>query len=86
MPVFELMLAFEPMIWTYCECVGTLVGPRMYYCAHRIETRVVRSRGDSARFFEKSGRSTPSLLRPNLWVGEYSAKGAEESLAKAYRN
>ena len=31
-------------------------------CAHRIEARVARSRGDSARFFQKSGRSTPSLL------------------------
>ena len=49
MPAFELMPAVEPM-------TGNLI------CAHRIEARVARSRGDSARFFQKSGRSTRSLL------------------------
>ena len=53
-------------------------------CAHRIETRVARSRGDSARFFGKSGKSNPSLLGPPPEGGkEYSAKEAEEDLAKA---
>ena len=53
-------------------------GLEINYCAHLIETQVALSRGDSARFFKKSDRSTLSLLGPNLWVGEYSAKGAVE--------
>ena len=39
---------------------GHRADDRVFNCAHRIEARVARSRGDSALFFQKSGRSTPS--------------------------
>ena len=56
---------------SYCDCLcdsslradaGHRTDDRVINCAHRIEARVARSRGDSAQFFQKSGRSTPSLL------------------------
>jgi len=38
-------------------------GQKINQRAHRIETRVALSRGDSARFFGKSGRPTPKPTR-----------------------
>ena len=60
------------------------LGPKIIICAHLIETRVARSRGDFARFFQKSGKSTPSPLRPNLRVGGSTLLGRwRKDLVKA---
>ena len=52
-------------------------------CAHRIEARVARSRGDSARFFQKSGWSTPSLLGITQGLESTLPGGQRKGLAKA---
>ena len=54
------MPAIEPKIkigieWKLKE---TPMGPEHNQCAHRIQTRVARSKGDSTQFFRKSGEST----------------------------
>ena len=56
---------------------GHRADDREIICAHRIEARVARSRGDSVRFFQKSGRSTPSLLGTTQGL-ESTLPGAEE--------
>ena len=55
-------LRAEDNLSTVLRLCETIWGPKIIYCAHQIEARVARSGGDSARFFQKSGRSTPSLL------------------------
>ena len=58
------------------------MGPKIIICAHRIETRVALSRGDSARIFEKLGRSTLNLLenQPKGW--RVPGQGAGEELVR----
>ena len=58
------------------------MGPEINHCAHRIETRVALGRGDSARFFEKSGRSTPKPTRTQPKGWRVPGQGAGESLVR----
>ena len=47
---------------------ATPMGPEHNECAHRIQTRVARSKGDSAQFFRKlAGPPEPTRIRPTGW-------------------